>query len=107
MTSFQVRPLPGVATQTNTYGGLAPKFHKGKDYVHIIVHIIWVMFQIMWIVLSKNLDYVSNYMDSRVSEEEQEGSHREKSGRELGLGLSSQNNLDCLQIFFVDYINYN
>jgi hypothetical protein len=56
--------------------------------------------------LRKNLDYVSNYWDSRVSKEKQERSHREKSGRELGLGLSSQNDLDYLQIF-VDHINYN
>jgi hypothetical protein len=31
---------PGAATQTNNYMGLVQKFHKGIDYVHIIVHII-------------------------------------------------------------------
>ena len=39
-------------------------------------------------------------------QEFQERSHREESGRKLGLGLTSQNNLDSLQSF-VDYINYN
>ena len=41
-----------------------------------------------------NLDYVSNYSDSRVSKEKQEKNHRMKLGRELGLGLKKQNNLD-------------
>ena len=36
----------------------------------------------------------------------QERSHREKLGRELGLGLTSRNNLCHLQLF-VDHINYN
>jgi hypothetical protein len=45
-------------------------------------------------------------MNSRVSKEKRERSHQEKLGRELRLGLTSQNNLDYLQIF-VDYINYN
>ena len=31
---------PGVATQTNNYKGLVQEFHKGIDYVHIIVHIM-------------------------------------------------------------------
>jgi hypothetical protein len=53
-----------------------------------------------------NLDYVSIYLDSRVLKEKRERSHREVSGRELELGLTSQNNLDHLQIF-VDYLNYN
>jgi hypothetical protein len=30
----------GVATQTNNFGGLIQKFHKGIDNVHIIVHVI-------------------------------------------------------------------
>ena len=47
-----------------------------------------------------------NYLDSRVSEEKQERSHREKSGRELGLGFTNQSNLNHLQ-FSVDYLNYN
>ena len=46
-----------------------------------------------------NVDYVSNYLDSRVSKEKRERSHREKLGRELGLGLKSQYNLDYLQFF--------
>jgi hypothetical protein len=43
-----------------------------------------------------NLDCISTYLDSRVLEEKQERSHQEESGRELGLGLTSQNNLDNL-----------
>jgi hypothetical protein len=31
---------PGVATQANDYRGLVQEFHKGIDYVHIIVHVI-------------------------------------------------------------------
>ena len=37
---FGARGRPGVATQTNNYRGLVQKFHKGIDYVHVIVHII-------------------------------------------------------------------
>ena len=46
-----------------------------------------------------NLDYVSNYLDSRGSKEKRERSHQEESGRELGLRFTSPNNLDYLQIF--------
>ena len=52
------------------------------------------------------IESVSNYLDSRVSKEKWEISHIEKSRRELGLGLTSQNNLEYLQIL-VDYLNYN
>jgi hypothetical protein len=41
-------------------------------------------------------------MGWRVSKEKRESSHWEKSGKELGLGLTSQNNLHYSQIF-VDY----
>ena len=37
---FGARGRPGVATQTNNYRGLVQNFHKGIDYVHVIVHII-------------------------------------------------------------------
>ena len=37
--SSSLSSIPGVATQTNNYRGLVQNFHKGIDYVHIIVHI--------------------------------------------------------------------
>ena len=64
-----------MATQTNNYRGLVQKFHKGVDYVLI-------------------------YLDSKVSKEKRERSHREKPGRELGLGVTSRNNLDYLQFCY-------
>ena len=44
-----------------------------------------------------NLDKISNYLDSGVSQDTGERSHRENSGRKLGLGLTSQSNLDYIQ----------
>ena len=55
--------------------------------------------------LQKGIEYVSNYLDSRVPKEKRERSHREKSGRELGLGVTSQTYLDYLQKI-VGYLNY-
>ena len=72
-----------VATQTNNYMRFVQKFHKGINCVHVLVHII--------------IDYVSNYMDTRVSEEKHERSQWEKSERESGLGFTSQNIIDYLQ----------
>ena len=70
---------PRVATQPNNYMGLVQTFHKG-------------------------IDYVSNYLDLRLWKEKWERSIGEKLGRELWLGLTSQNNLDDLQIIFCLYI---
>jgi hypothetical protein len=39
---------PGAATQTNNYKGLVQKFHKGNDYVHISIHVIYILFQIIY-----------------------------------------------------------
>ena len=50
---------------------IVSKFHKGIDYVHICAH-----------NCTCNLDYISNYLDLRVSNEERERSHQEKSGKE-------------------------
>ena len=71
---------PRVATQTNNYRGLVQEIHTCIDYVHITIHIILIMFQCIWI-MSQNPLY------SRVSKEKREEGHREKLGRELGLGL--------------------
>ena len=32
--------LARAATQTNKYMGFVHKFHKGIDYIHIIIHVI-------------------------------------------------------------------
>ena len=48
MISIHGITCPRVVTQTNNYMGLVKKFDKGIDYVHIIIHIIWIMFQIMY-----------------------------------------------------------
>jgi hypothetical protein len=88
-----------VATQTNNYRGARPKISQRRRLC-TLNHTYSLDY------ISNNLGYISNYLDSRVLKEKQERSHREELGKELGLGLTSQNNLDYLQ-FFVNYLNYN